>query len=419
MNDASNREHVVIVGAGQAGYAVAVELRKLHYPGLITMLGQEPHSPYQRPPLSKAYLAGEVTQDKLTLMSGPRLQDAGIEFVGGADVVGIDRQRKCVSLGNGRLIPYDRLALTIGGKNRCLPLPGADRCNVMSLRSIDDVNRMRTYWKLGAHLVIIGGGFIGLEVAAVAVRAGLRVTLLESLPQVLSRVTVPEVSQFFEEVHRTAGVEIRTNAQVTGLEGATAVTHVLLADGSRIEADLVLVGIGLVPNTGLAEEAGLECKDGIIVDEFARTSDPDIVAAGDCTSHPSSYADRRLRLESVQNATDQARTAAATLCGHSKPYRAVPWFWSDQYDLKLQMVGLSANHDCRVMRGDPASQSFSVFYFRAGRLIAADSVNRMQDHMLARQLIAQGARPDPQRMADESIGLREAVASSQRPTDSR
>ena len=409
MNRTLDHDHVVIVGAGQTGGAIAIELRKLRYPGRITMIGQEAYPPYQRPPLSKAYLAGDVTREKLLLIPEQRLDAMGIEFVGGTDVLSIDRQRKSVLLADGRSIPYRRLALATGGQNRQLPLPGADRPNVLSLRTIEDTDRILLHWKPGARLAIVGGGFIGLEVAAAAARAGLQVTVLEAMPQILSRVTVPEVSRFFEQEHRAAGVTIKTSANVVGLEGIPNVSQVLLEDGSRIDVDLVLVGIGLSPNTHLAEDSGLECGDGIIVDEFAQTSDPHIVAAGDCANHPSAYAQRRLRLESVQNATDQARTAAATLCGQLKSYNAIPWFWSDQYDLKLQTVGLCAGHDCQVMRGNPASRSFSMFYFIAGRLIAADNVNRVQEHMWARRLIAQGARLDLGRVANESIDLREAV----------
>jgi len=409
MNRTLDHDHVVIVGAGQTGGAIAIELRKLRYPGRITMIGQEAYPPYQRPPLSKAYLAGDMTREKLLLIPEQRLDAMGIEFVGGTDVLSIDRQRKSVLLADGRSIPYGRLALATGGQNRQLPLPGADRPNVLSLRTIEDTDRILLHWKPGARLAIVGGGFIGLEVAAAAARAGLQVTVLEAMPQILSRVTVPEVSRFFEQEHRAAGVTIKTSANVVGLEGIPNVSQVLLEDGSRIDVDLVLVGIGLSPNTHLAEDSGLECGDGIIVDEFAQTSDPHIVAAGDCANHPSAYAQRRLRLESVQNATDQARTAAATLCGQLKSYNAIPWFWSDQYDLKLQTVGLCAGHDCQVMRGNPASRSFSMFYFIAGRLIAADNVNRVQEHMWARRLIAQGARLDLGRVANESIDLREAV----------
>lgn len=400
---------IVIIGAGQAGCTVATELRRLGYAGRIILLGAEPHPPYQRPPLSKAYLSGAATADKLMLLPEQRQRDANIEFLPGATVASIDRSTASLCMTDGQILSWDRLALTTGGRNRRLQLPGADGSNVFSLRSLDDANCLRAWWRPGTRLVIIGGGFVGLEAAAAAVSAGLHVTLLETAAHVLSRVTVPSVSKFFEQAHRAAGVNIHTGVQIARLEGAPTVSQVVLANGACFAADVVLVGIGMVPNTELAAAAGLECDNGILVDTCACTSDPRIVAAGDCTNHPSVYAQRRLRLESVQNAVDQARSAAASLCGLSRPYQTVPWFWSDQYDLKLQTAGLSSGHDQWVIRGDTRSRSFSVFYFRLGQLIAADSINRMQDHLLARRLIAQGASPDPHRMADESLTLSAAV----------
>lgn len=406
-------ERIVIIGAGQAGCTVALELRKLGYPGRICMIGMEAHLPYQRPPLSKAYLSGETDIHKLFLISEQRMQDANIDFIGGTQVLKIHRGRKTLALADGRSIAYDRLALTTGGTCRTLPLHGSEGDNVFSLRNVDDADQFRCHWEPGAKLVIIGGGFIGLEVAAKAVSAGLRVTVIEGLPQILSRVTIPKVSKFFESIHRTAGVNLITSGKILELVGTPSVSHVRLEDGTMIESDFLLVGIGLLPNIALAKSAGIECQDGILVDQFTQTSDPAIVAAGDCTNHPSAYAKRRLRLESVQNAVDQARIAAATLCGQPKPYNAVPWFWSDQYDIKLQVAGLSAGHDEWVLRGNPDSRSFSVFYLQSGRLIAADSINRMQDHMLARRFIADGAKLDSAILADESVSLKDALVTMQ------
>lgn len=402
-------ERVVIVGAGQAGLSIATELRKLGHEGSITMIGSDPTPPYQRPPLSKAYLSGELSQEKLMLLPGQRYRDANIDCLSGVEVVEVDRRYRQARLSDDRLVSYDYLAFTTGGTNRPLMLAGANSPNVLSLRNIRDADLIRGYWKVGTRLVIIGGGFIGLEVAAVAVKQGLHVTILEAQPHVLSRVTIPQVSSFYEQVHRAAGVAVRTNVRIDRFEGSPMVAQVVLADGTYIDADLVLVGIGLIPNTSLAEAAGIECRDGILVDEFARTTDPNIVAAGDCTNHPSFYAQRRLRLESVQNAVDQGRTAAATIVGQPRPYNVVPWFWSDQYGLKLQVAGLSIGHDQFVIRGSPDKQSFSVFYFQSGRLIAADSINRMQDHLMARRLIAQRVCPDPLKISDESIHLNDLL----------
>lgn len=411
--DYQSTERIVIIGAGQAGCTIALELRKLGYSGQICLIGMEVHLPYQRPPLSKAYLSGEADIHKLFLISEQRMQDANIDFIGGTQVLEIHRDRKTLTLADGRSIAYDRLALTTGGTCRTLPLHGSDGENVFSLRNVDDADHIRSHWEPGAKLVIIGGGFIGLEVAAKAVSAGLRVTVIEGLPQILSRVTIPKVSRFFESIHRTAGVNLITNGKIAEFVGAPNVSHVRLEDGMMIESDFLLVGIGLLPNIALAKSAGIECQDGILVDQFTQTSDPAIVAAGDCTNHPSAYAKRRLRLESVQNAVDQARIAAATLCGQPKPYNTVPWFWSDQYDIKLQVAGLSAGHDAWVLRGSPDSRSFSVFYLQSGRLIAADSINRMQDHMLARRLIADGAKLDSEKLADESFSLKDALVTMQ------
>jgi len=373
------------------------------------MIGSDPTPPYQRPPLSKAYLSGELSLGKLMLLPEQRYRDANIDCLSGVEVTEVDRRYRQIRLSDGRFVSYDYLAFATGGTNRPLMLKGADSPNVLSLRDIRDADLIRGYWRAGMRLVIIGGGFIGLEVAAVAVKQGLHVTVLEALPHVLSRVTIPEVSRFYEQIHRAAGVTVQTNVRIDRLEGSPKVTQAILSDGEHIDADLVLVGIGLIPNTALAEAAGIECRDGIFVDEFARTSDSNIVAAGDCTNHPSFYAQRRLRLESVQNAVDQGRTAAATIFGQPRPYNAVPWFWSDQYDLKLQVAGLSTGHDQWVMRGSPEKHAFSVFYFQSGRLIAADSINRMQDHLMARRLIAQQACPDPLKIADESIPLNNPV----------
>lgn len=398
---------VVIVGAGQAGGEIAIELRKLGYAGGVTVVGDEPCLPYKRPPLSKAYLAGSVGEDSLHLMSKANLEKAGIECLSGLRVLRIARAGRRVELSDGRSLPYDRLALTLGGRARSLPLPGADKLNVFPLRTLADVNAIRPHCAPGRRVTIVGGGFIGLEVAAVLTKLGLKVTVLENLPRVLARVTAPEVSAFFERVHREAGVDLRTGVQIAAFEGMGEVTRVKLADGSHINTDFVVVGIGLLPNTELAAEAGLVVDNGIVVDEFTRTSDPDIVAAGDCTNHPNELMGRRIRLESVQNAVDQARAAAQTLMGRATPYRTVPWFWSDQYDLKLQMTGLSAGYERMVLRGDPKTQrAFSAFYIKDGHLLAADTVNRPQDHMLARKLIAIRAPVDEQRLADPTVPLK-------------
>jgi 3-phenylpropionate/trans-cinnamate dioxygenase ferredoxin reductase subunit len=396
---------VVIVGAGQAGGETAIQLRKHGFAGRVLVIGAEAFIPYKRPPLSKAYLAGTASEDSLYLTPRANLDKLSIEFRGDTHAMGIDRGGKRLLTDQGA-IGYDKLVLATGGRARELNLPGAHRANVFPLRTIADVNRIRQRVAPGRRVTIVGGGFIGLEVAAVCVKLGLKVTVLEGLPRVLARVTVPLVSSFFERVHREAGVDLRTGVQVTALEGEPEITHVVLDSGVRLETDLVIVGVGIVPNVELAQDAGLAIDNGIVVDEYTQTADPDILAAGDCTSHPNEFLGRRLRLESVQNAMEQARAAAATLAGKDEPYRAVPWFWSDQYDLKLQMVGLSAGHEHVVVRGDPAGRSFAAFYLREGRLIAADAVSRAADFALAKKLVAARVALPQAQLADEAVPLK-------------
>jgi 3-phenylpropionate/trans-cinnamate dioxygenase ferredoxin reductase subunit len=407
MSDSSAGQTVVVVGAGQAGGEVGIELRKLGFAGRVVIVGEEPYIPYRRPPLSKAYLAGTATEESLYLMQRPNLDKANIEFIGDTRVAHIERAGKRLQFADGRTLAYDKLALATGGRARRLMLPGADKPNVVGLRTIADVQKIRPFCAAGKRMAIVGGGFIGLEVAAVACKLGLKVTVLEGLPRVLARVTVPEVSSFFERVHREAGVDLRTSVKIDGFEGSPQVTHVLLGDGTRLETDIVVVGIGIIPNVELAQDAGLAIDNGIVVDEQTRTADPDVVAAGDCTNHPNEFLGRRVRLESVQNAMEQGRAAAHTILGKSEPYRMVPWFWSDQYDLKLQMVGISTGFDQVVFRGDPKTQrSFAAFYLGDGRLMAADTVSRPQDFMLAKKLVAARAKLDPAQLADESVPLK-------------
>lgn len=409
MTDSAS-EHYVILGAGQAGAEVAASLRKKGFEGRITLVGEEPQPPYRRPPLSKAFLAGEAEEASLFVLKPEQLEKQRIDFIGGARATAIDRDSKTVSLDDGRELSYDKLALTLGGRARPLPIPGADLANVFMLRNIADVEAMRPHIVEGRRLCIVGGGFIGLEVAAVARKLGLEVSVVETMERVLARVTAPVVSRFFERIHREAGVDVRTGVAVEAFEGDGAVQRVKLGDGSTLDTDLVIVGIGLIPHVDLAEAAGLECDNGIVVDEYARTADPDIVAAGDCANHPNRFAGGRTRLESVQNAMEQARVAAASMLGEGPAYENIPWFWSDQYELKLQMAGLSGGFDDIVLRGDPESgRQFSAFYLREGRLIAADCVSRPQDFMFAKKLIAAGVAPDAAKLADAEVPLKELV----------
>lgn len=402
-------ETTVIIGAGQAGSELASELRVGGYAGRIVLIGDEPSIPYRRPPLSKAFLSGEVDEESLHIRTPEAYAKQHIELRCGTRVQMVDRAAHTIVLDDGERIVYDKLAFTTGGRPRRLALPGAESPNVHYIRTVEDVHRLRGQFLPGKRLVVIGGGYVGLEAAAVGVKTGLQVTLVEALPRLLARVAGEELSGYYEKVHRSHGVDIRLGAGVRALEGEGRVERVVLQDDSRIDADLVIVGIGMIPNTELAEQAGLAVDNGIVVDVFARTADPDIVAAGDCSNHYNEFYDRRLRLESVPNATEQARVAAASICGKQVPHASLPWFWSDQYNLKLQMAGLSQAHDRVVLRGSMEADSFAVFYLKDGAVIAVDAVNRPADFMFGKKLIAARAHPEPAALSDERVPLKSLV----------
>lgn len=414
MPDEAHATNTVIVGAGHAASEAAVSLRQKGYKGRLLMLGEEPYQPYQRPPLSKGYLSGEADEQALYLKPTSMYEKLGIDVRTGIRVVKVDPVRQLVTLADGTEEPYDKLILATGGRPRPLSLAHEAKSarrlsNLHYLRTIDDVISIRRQFKPDFRLAIIGGGYIGLEVAAIASRHRVHVTVLEALPRVLARVTAPELSAFYEQVHREAGVDIRTSAQVERLEldaSGDAVKAVVCADGTVLTTDFVIVGIGLIPNVELAQEAGLTVDNGIAVDQSGRTSDPNIFAIGDCSSRPSTLYGKRVRLESVPNALEQARSVAAALCGQPCPDEAVPWFWSDQYDLKLQMAGLSHGYDTLVVRGKPSARSFIAFYLKEGRIIAADAVNSPAAFMLAKRVVAkQPLINDHSALADETIPL--------------
>lgn len=408
---------VVVVGAGQAAGELAVALRTEGYSGRILVIGDEPSLPYQRPPLSKAYLSGKVDVQGLLVRPSAAYERANVEFLLRSRVERIDRVPRQVCLDDGRRIGYERLALATGGSARRLAIPGSDLGRIHYLRTFTDVDKLREQLSPGRRLVIVGGGYVGLEVAAVAVRAGLQVTVLESAPRVLARVTAPEVSSFYEALHRDNGVEILTGVEVEAFGAGECPVHVgevLCKDGLRIPADLVIVGVGLVPNTELAEAAGLAVDNGILIDEHGRTSDPDIVALGDCANHRCAFYGRRIRLESVPSAIEQARTAAATLCGKDKRAESLPWFWSDQYDLKLQMAGLAQGYERMVLRGSFALSSFAAFYLKGECVIAADVVARPADFMAAKRLIAERIQVSDAALADDAVPLKELFVSAVR-----
>ena len=409
MTAAMTTPGIVIVGAGQAGVQAAEALRAGGWEGSITLLGDEPHGPYHRPPLSKAWLAGEMDAAQLVMRAPEMLARKGIELRTGVTARRIDRAAKSLHLADGSTLPYAGLVLATGATPRALPLPGADAPGVLPLRSRADASviagRMAACIEQDLPVVVIGGGFIGLEVAATARKKGARVTVLEAAPRLLGRVLAPVLSDWYAELHRGHGVELVLNAQVAGIESdTTGVSGVQLVDGRVLPAGLVVVGIGVVANDQLARDAGLACDRGIVVDACGRTADPSIVAAGDCTARR--LADGSLlRLESVQNATEQGKSAAAALLGQDRPFTATPWFWSDQYDRKLQMAGLSMGADAWAVRGDMAGTGFSVYHFQGDRLLAVDSVNAAKDHLQARKLLDAGVSPTREQAGDPAFDL--------------
>jgi 3-phenylpropionate/trans-cinnamate dioxygenase ferredoxin reductase component len=401
---------VVIIGGSHGGSEAAFRLRQGGFSGSIVLISAEPYLPYHRPPLSKAFLAGEVTVDSLFLRGQASYEKANISWRPSTIVTAIDRVDRRLSIADGSHLTYGKLIIATGGRPRLLPLPGADLAGLHVMRSIADVDKLRPEFVAGKRLVIVGAGYIGLEVAAVAIKTGLDVEIVEFAPRALARVAGPELSAFYERVHAAAGVKFRFN---TGVEGFIPAAHdgnhvgaVRCSGGVELAADLVLVAAGLVPNVELAEAAGLAMGNGIVVDEFCRTSDPDILAIGDCVEFPLPYAGRRVRLESVPNALEHARVAATVINGAPSPYNAVPWFWSDQYNYKLQSVGLSQGYDIAVPRPGRTPESFIVFYLKDGRVLAADCVNGVAEFNAAKKLVADKVVVDAAALSDPAVDLK-------------
>nr|WP_319566590.1 FAD-dependent oxidoreductase [uncultured Rhodoferax sp.] len=401
---------IVIIGAGQAGVQTAEALRTGGFAGSITLLGNEAYGPYHRPPLSKAWLAGEMDSAQLVMRAPEMLARKNIELRTNVSVSAINRAAKQVTLSDGSSLPYTGLVLATGSTPRSLPLPGGDAQGVFALRSRDDASaiaeRMALCIDKQLPVIVIGGGFIGLEVAATARKKGLSVTVLEAAPRLLGRVLAPVLSDWYADLHRSHGAALVLDARIAAIEtdAHNTVTGVRMTDGHVYPAGLVVVGIGVAANDQLAQAVGLECDRGIVVDACGRTSDPAIVAAGDCTARR--LADGSLlRLESVQNATEQGKSAAAALLGLEKPFTATPWFWSDQYDKKLQMAGLSMGADQWAVRGDMTAGSFSVYHFKGDKLLAVDSVNASKDHLLARKLLDAGVSPTVAQAGDLGVDL--------------
>lgn len=400
-------QRIVVVGAGHASGQLLDSLRRGGSQARITLVGEESWLPYQRPPLSKKFLSGELSADRLAFRPASFYEKHEIHPRLSCRAVSLDRDAQTVSLSDGETLDYDLLALTTGARVRELSVPGTGLAGVHYLRGIDDAMGLQADWEGRDNVCVIGGGFVGLEVAASARRLGKNVTVVEVMDRLMARAVSPAMSDYFLGLHTRHGARVICSTGVSDIAGANGrVRGVCLSDGREIPADVVVVGIGVLPNQELASEAGLACDNGIIVDEYACTSDPKIVSAGDCTNHPNSLLGRRLRLESVHNALEQAKSAAASLLGEKLTYAQVPWFWSDQYSSKLQMVGLSEGFDKAVQRGNPGADKFSLFYYRDEALIAIDSVNCPGDHMVGKKLLAAGVSPSQVQAADPEFPLK-------------
>jgi 3-phenylpropionate/trans-cinnamate dioxygenase ferredoxin reductase subunit len=403
---------VAIIGSGQAGLQVAVSLRELRYDGRVVLIGDEAHAPYQRPPLSKGYLLGEVGPGQVALRPAAFFSTQKIELITGKRAVLVDRARRIVVLEDDSVIEYDHLVLALGARNRPLPVPGADLQNVFFLRTLDEAVLLRAGMAVAKNAVVIGAGFIGLEFAASARKQGLNVTVLDVADRPMARAVSKTMSAACSREHEKMGVRLLFETQVMRLLGEQGtVSGVETVDGRMLDADLVVIGVGVTPNIELAADCDLSIEDGIVVDEFLRTCDPQISAIGDVAAHRSAYADgRRVRLESVQNAVDQARCVAGCIVGRPAAYQALPWFWTNQGHLHLQMTGLSSSDCEEAVRGDSNSTSFSVYSFREGRLISVESLNRPADHMLARRLLTSRVAVTPLQAADANFELKSLLA---------
>jgi 3-phenylpropionate/trans-cinnamate dioxygenase ferredoxin reductase component len=400
---------ILIIGGGQAGAQAVDTLRREGYSGRLVLIGDEPELPYQRPPLSKKYLSGEMPVERLLFRHRAFYDEHRIEVRLGVRVTRLNLAARSVELTDGETLQYDRLMLCLGAGSRRLTCRGAELKGVHYLRGLADAEPLKAAFKPGARAVIIGGGYIGLETAATARKLGCEVTVLEMADRVMNRVVAPPVSSYFAREHRAHGNNLLCDMRVTHLEGTDKVESVVCADGSRHAADVVVVGVGAMATTALAAEAGLACDNGIVVDEHCRTSDAAVFAAGDCTNHPSPRYGRRVRLESVDNAFEQAKTAALGMLDRIAVHDRVPWFWSDQFDSKLLIVGLSQDYDRQILRGDPALRSFSVCYLKGRELIAVEAVNHSKDYMAARKLIADRALMNLDKLPDPGLALKDTV----------
>ncbi len=401
-------ENILIIGAGQAASQAANSLRQMGFEGTIRIFGNEGQPPYQRPPLSKAYMLGQMPAERLYFKAAEQWEKDNIDLKIDEEIISIDAANKNIKSKSGNQYDYDKLIIATGSKVRHLPAEGAQLNGVHYLKTIQDSDDLGNEIDNGKNLVIIGAGYIGLEVAACAQKKGLNVTIIEAAPRILARVASPELSQFYENVHERAGVKILTQSGVTKINGTQKVESVTLSDGTNIDADVVLIGIGIIPNDEIAKAASIVCNNGIDVDENAKTSNPDIYACGDCANRMVDLYGQRMRLESVHNAIEQAKLAAANIMGQNAPKLDVPWFWSDQYDLKLQIAGLAIGATKTILRGDIEARKFALFHLDdENRILAIDAINSPPEFLVGKNLIATRAKIEPDILQDINISVKE------------
>lgn len=402
-------DKIVIAGAGQAAIQSAVSLRKFGYEGSITIIGEESHPPYQRPPLSKDYLLGKTQLDRVHLKKEAFYEENKIELIINTRVESIDRKRKTVSLSNKENLDYGKLIIAAGSRVRKLDVPGVDKNGIHYLRGLDDANALKENLKEGKKLVIVGAGYIGLEVAAVAASLKIETSVIDIADRVMSRTVDPLISDYYHSLHKNNGVNIHLKHGLKSITGKGNVEKVFCTNNLELDADIVVIGAGVIPNDELALTAGLTCENGIVVNEFGQTEDKNIYACGDCTNHPNKILGRKLRLESVHNAMEQSKAVASSIMGLKEPYNQVPWFWSDQYDHKLQIVGLSGDHDEVIMRGSKSEQSFLLFYLKDKEIIAVNAINSSKEFLISKKLVANKVRISSDIISDQSSNLNELL----------
>ena len=400
---------IVVIGSGQAAIQTVMSLKRNEFTGSIKVIGEEDHLPYQRPPLSKDFLLEEYKPERVSLKKKEFYEENGVDLILGKRAESIDTILKEITLSDENKIRYNQLIIATGSRVRKLNVPGSDKKGIYYLRDLDDANALKQRLKKNKKMVIVGAGYIGLEVASVAASLGVEVTVIEMANRVMNRTVDPIISSYYQKLHESHGVKIHLDNGLEAFEGDDSVNAVLCSDGLMLEAELVVIGAGVLPNQEIAIEAGLECNNGIMVNEFGETSTAHVYACGDCTNHPNKGLNTRLRLESVHNAMEQSKTVANTIMGNKEPYDQVPWFWSDQYDHKLQLVGISGDHDEVVMRGLESEQKFLLFYLKNSELIAVNAINSSKEFLICRKLVANKVKISSDVIKDQSVNLNDLL----------